>query len=74
MDKNRYYTSSEGIAELCEVHAMRAKYVTPGNKMYPHGIMTYKFNSEGGLLMMLREIGDYWTLNHPDVAYMPLAR
>lgn len=68
-----FYSSSEGIAILCE-KGMRAKYDIPGNKQYPHGIVRYRFDSEASALMMQREIANYWTMSHPDVVYVPLDR
>ena len=73
MINTNFYTSSEGIAKMCEC-GMKAKYETPSNKKYPHGIVRYRFDSEANALMMQREIANYWTLNHPDIVYVPIER
>ena len=72
-NSNNIHTSSEYIASYC-THAskaqIKAKFVVPGNKKYPHGIIRYRLLSDYDIQDLLFSIGEYWTMNHPDVVYV----
>lgn len=72
-------TTSEKLAQCCEFNkdgnaVMNAKYVIPGNKDYPEGIVRYKFNSDTKVDTFLYLMGMMWTMHHCDVMYIPLTR
>lgn len=69
--------TSEQIAERCEGDIFMKKpytekMVSPTNRHYPHGIVSYRFRNEKTILDFQERLAKFWTSNTTDMVVLPI--